>query len=281
VRTAIGVLKYGILGAIMLAIFSNGAIAQVAGDGTLGTQVNGNAIAPCTGTCIITNGATRGANLFHSFRQFSLPNGDVAGFVTTPAIQNVIVRVTGVGSPFISNINGTIAASNPANFFLLNPNGILFGSGHDSTLAERFWRRRQSAQGFVISGIVRGVNNAPTNQAGAITIDATATVQLTQGAAVANEVPPSAIGQGGNINITAATIQAFGGSNIATRSGGGKAENLRVAYAQPHLVTLPLNPNQPLESRAVVTKWVEVDDSAHYNGDCGRNQGHPSSSLDE
>ena len=110
------------------------AQAQIRGDGTLNTQVNGNLTAPCTGTCIITNGTTRGGNLFHSFRQFSLPNGDFAGFVTTPAIQNVIVRVTGVGQPFVSNINGRIATTNaavtvinPTNFFLLNPNGIVFG----------------------------------------------------------------------------------------------------------------------------------------------------------
>ncbi len=118
----------------LLAFYPISTSAQVAGDGTLGTQVNGSTIAPCTGNCIITNGALRGSNLFHSLRQFSLPNGDFAGFVTTPAIQNVIVRVTGVGQPFISNINGTIAtvnanvtAINPTNFFLLNPNGIIFG----------------------------------------------------------------------------------------------------------------------------------------------------------
>lgn len=117
----------GAIAGIILALHPQTTSAQIAGDGTLGTQVNGSAIAPCVGNCIITNGATRGSNLFHSFRQFSLPNGDFAGFVTTPTIQNVIVRVTGVGQPFISNINGTIATSNPANFFLLNPNGILFG----------------------------------------------------------------------------------------------------------------------------------------------------------
>jgi len=87
------------------------------------------------GTCGVINGTTRGSNLFHSFQQFSLPNGDLAAFITNPAIQNVIVRVTGVGQPFISNINGTIATFDttfnlaPRNFFLLNPNGIVFGSG--------------------------------------------------------------------------------------------------------------------------------------------------------
>ena len=35
--------------------------------------------------------------------------------------------MTGVGQSFVSNLNGTIQTSNPVNFFLLNPNGILFG----------------------------------------------------------------------------------------------------------------------------------------------------------
>ncbi|KAM3094410.1 filamentous hemagglutinin N-terminal domain-containing protein [Phormidesmis sp. 146-12] len=123
------------IGGALLVVYPTATLAQVAGDGTLGTEVNGDLTAPCTGTCFITNGSTRGSNLFHSFRQFSLPNGDFAGFIIDPTIQTVIVRVTGVGVPFISNINGIIATTDPTatnvvptNFFLLNPNGIVFGS---------------------------------------------------------------------------------------------------------------------------------------------------------
>lgn len=113
------------------------AEAQVLPDSTLGTQVVPGTPGGCTGgggLCSIFNGSTRGSNLFHSFQQFSLPNGDVAAFITNPDIQNVIVRVTGVGSSFVSNINGTIATTDPTittviptNFFLLNPNGIVWG----------------------------------------------------------------------------------------------------------------------------------------------------------
>ncbi len=108
-------------------MISPSALAQITPDGTLGTQVNGSCIG-AGGTCSITNGATRGSNLFHSFQQFSLPNGDIAQFQSLPTIQNVIVRVTGEGNGFISNLNGTIQTTNPTNFFLLNPNGIVFGS---------------------------------------------------------------------------------------------------------------------------------------------------------
>lgn len=115
-------------GLLSVLVFVLPAYAQIVPDGTLGTQVNG-VCSGVGGTCNITNGSIRGSNLFHSFQQFSLPNGDIANVQTLPAIQNVIVRVTGQGNNFISNINGTIQSTNPINFFLLNPNGITFGSG--------------------------------------------------------------------------------------------------------------------------------------------------------
>ncbi|MGF1482113.1 MAG: filamentous hemagglutinin N-terminal domain-containing protein [Cyanophyceae cyanobacterium] len=76
----------------------------------------------------ITGGVEAGTNLFHSFKQFSVPDGSVARFVNdVSAIENVITRVTG-SSPSI--INGRLEAGGMApnfNLFLLNPNGISFG----------------------------------------------------------------------------------------------------------------------------------------------------------
>ncbi len=125
-----------IVGSTMVAA----AQAQIAGDGTLGTQVNGSLLASCdSGSCLITNGTLRGSNLFHSFGQFSLRNpADTALFVNAPTVQTVIARVTGVGNPFISTINGRITTTNPANFFLLNPNGIVFGPGASLNIGGSF-----------------------------------------------------------------------------------------------------------------------------------------------
>ncbi len=124
------------------------AVAQVTPDGTLGTRVNGSLTSPCTGVCIITDGITRGGNLFHSLNQFSLPNNDVATFLTIPTIQNVIVRITGLGEPFISNINGTIQTSSSINFFLLNPNGIVFGPGVRLNIGGSFLATTASSMHF-------------------------------------------------------------------------------------------------------------------------------------
>ena len=69
--------------------------------------------------------------MFHSFEQFSIPTGGTASFRgVDPEIANVLARVTGSG---ISNIDGLIEVLqtdgrvSSADFFLLNPNGIVFG----------------------------------------------------------------------------------------------------------------------------------------------------------
>ncbi|HEY9729884.1 MAG TPA: filamentous hemagglutinin N-terminal domain-containing protein [Chroococcales cyanobacterium] len=92
--------------------------AQVRSDGTLGTNVT------CTTTCTITGGTTTQGNLFHSFRDFSVPEQGAAIFDNATTIQNIFNRVTGKAT---SNINGLISANGTANVFILNPNGILFG----------------------------------------------------------------------------------------------------------------------------------------------------------
>ena len=94
--------------------------AQVSPDGTLSTTVTN----PDNLNFTINNGDRVGGNLFHSFREFSVPNGGSAVFQNPLDVQNIINRVTG-GS--LSQINGLIQSQGSANLFLLNPAGIFFG----------------------------------------------------------------------------------------------------------------------------------------------------------
>jgi len=95
--------------------------AQITPDGTL--PIN-SIITERENIREITGGTQVGQNLFHSFQEFSVPGGITADFQNSPAIQNIITRITGNS---ISDINGILKARGSANLFLINPNGIRFG----------------------------------------------------------------------------------------------------------------------------------------------------------
>ena len=94
--------------------------AQVVEDDTLSTNVT----TKDNRNFAIDGGEKRGGNLFHSFKEFSIPTNGSATFKNSLAIQNIFSRVTGL-SP--SKIDGLIKNNGSANLFLLNPQGVIFG----------------------------------------------------------------------------------------------------------------------------------------------------------
>jgi filamentous hemagglutinin family protein len=112
-------------------------------DNTLGTQVSGNG-----NNFDITGGLNRGQTLFHSFQDFSVPTNGAANFANPAGIRDMISRVTG-GS--FSDINGRIN-SNGANFFLINPNGIVFGPNAQLNVGRAFMASTANGINLVDAG---------------------------------------------------------------------------------------------------------------------------------
>ncbi|MGC9504097.1 filamentous hemagglutinin N-terminal domain-containing protein [Baaleninema sp.] len=104
-----------------MVLFPLPTLAQIVPDATL---PNPSRVSVEGARTRIDGGTTLGTNLFHSFEAFSIPANAEAVFENTPNIDNIISRVTG-GE--ISRIDGLLQTQGTANFYFLNPNGIVFG----------------------------------------------------------------------------------------------------------------------------------------------------------
>ena len=86
-----------------------------------------------------------GANLFHSFSQFGLNEGQIANFLTNSTIQNILARISGDAS----RINGLITVTGGnSNLFLINPAGIVFGPNASLNVPGSFTATTATNVGF-------------------------------------------------------------------------------------------------------------------------------------
>jgi len=101
------------------------AHAQITLDGSLGPS------GPLSGPGYVIGqnlGQLRGTNLFHSFGQFNVRTGESATFTGPNFVTNVLSRVTGGQLSTIDGLISTRGTMPNANFFLLNPAGVIFGA---------------------------------------------------------------------------------------------------------------------------------------------------------
>ena len=145
--------------AIGLAIgLMEGAVAQIVPDGTLGadgSRVTPNVTIRGSAADRIDGGAQRGQNLFHSFQEFNIGNGQRVYFANPADVRNILTRVTGNN---LSNIQGTLGVQGGANLFLMNPNGIVFGQNARLDIGGSFVGTTANAIGFGNQGFFSATN---------------------------------------------------------------------------------------------------------------------------
>ncbi|MEH2429643.1 MAG: filamentous hemagglutinin N-terminal domain-containing protein [Nostoc sp.] len=206
------------------------AQAQIIPDNTLSSeasQLKQNLIINGTLGDKIEGGATRGSNLFHSFSEFNIENGQRVYFANPTGIENILTRVTGGNA---SNIFGTLGVDGAANLFLINPNGILFGQNARLDVQGSFVGTTANGVQFGNQGIFSATNpQAPP----LLTVNPSALWfnQLNQGAAIQNNsiaragtdpagfnvyglrVPDgkSLLLVGGNVSMDGGELNAYGG----------------------------------------------------------------------
>ncbi|NEQ20141.1 MAG: S-layer family protein [Microcoleus sp. SIO2G3] len=117
----------------------------------LGTQVE--ALTPLVDQ--IQGGTQQDSNLFHSFREFNVPEGRSVYFENPAGVTNILSRVTGNN---LSNILGTLGVGTPgalgtANLFLINPHGIIFGANARLDIGGSFVGTTANAIAFDNQGI--------------------------------------------------------------------------------------------------------------------------------
>ncbi|MBP0016568.1 MAG: filamentous hemagglutinin N-terminal domain-containing protein [Cyanobacteria bacterium SBLK] len=174
-----------------------------------------------------------GGNLFHSFGQFGLNAHEMANFLSSPQVQNILGRVTG-GDPSI--INGLIQVTGGnSNLYLMNPAGIVFGNGASLQVSGDFFATTATGIGFngnwfeaMGSNDYGTLNGNPTHFA----------FDLVNAGTIVN---------GGNLGVnTGQNLTLLGGSVVNTGNLTAKGGNIAIAAVPGTSLVRISSPNNVL-----------------------------------
>ncbi|HEY9909486.1 MAG TPA: filamentous hemagglutinin N-terminal domain-containing protein, partial [Thermosynechococcaceae cyanobacterium] len=196
---------------IAFALFGCPVAAQVVPDQSLGREQS--IVVPSVPlgglpASRVDGGAARGANLFHSFAQFNIGQGERVFFANPISISNIITRVTGGGR---SSIAGTLGVNGSANLFLINPQGILFAPTAQLALRGSFFA--STAQSVVFADGTQFSATSP--QAPLLTVSAPVGLQLGQSPAPIQVQGARLVIPGRTLGLVGGTIDLQGGTVAA------------------------------------------------------------------
>ena len=133
-----------------LTLTTPASAAGITTDGTIGPATTLNPVGKNI-TIPASLGQQKGANLFHSFRDFNVDTGYNATFTGSAGTTNVIGRVTGGNASWI---DGKLGCEIPgANLWLLNPFGLLFGPNAYLDIKGSFYASTADALHFSDGGV--------------------------------------------------------------------------------------------------------------------------------
>ena len=227
---------------ILILSYSVPIRAQIIPDNTLGSE--NSSIAPFQINGInfnlINGGAQRGVNLFHSFSDFNVGDGQRVYFANPSNVQNILTRVTGGNA---SNILGTLGVTGAANLFLINPSGILFGKNASLDVRGSFLATTASGIKFDNQGLFSAANpEAPallTVNPSALLFNQIQPANITNLSQAPAGVSPtgeivtglrvadarSLLLVGGNVNINSGALRAYEGNvEIAAVAAPGEVK---------------------------------------------------------
>ncbi|WP_446335460.1 CHAT domain-containing protein [Coleofasciculus sp. G1-WW12-02] len=219
-----------------------------------------------TGTVVTINGnqydifggslSGDGANLFHSLQEFELSANEIANFLSTPNIQNILGRVVGGNASMIDGLIQVTGGN--ANLFLINPAGIVFGVNSRLNVMGDFTATTATGIGFEDNGWFNafGDNNYET----LIGNPSQFAFDLAQSGSIVNE-GNLAVGEGQTLTLLGGSVTNQGeltapGGNINIAAVAG--ENL-VRVSQPgHLLSLEFVPPQDGEGGVIPVQPLDL-----------------------
>ncbi len=191
-----------------LSYYPSQVQAQLIPDRTLGTE--NSIVTPQGLQYLIEGGAIRDSNLFHSFLEFNINEGQNVYFANPAGILNILTRVTGANP---SDIFGNLGVDGAANLILINPNGINFGANASLDISGSFFAT--TADSVVFDNFTFSAINPTAPPLIAINIPlglqygANAGNIDVQGASLSVEENLALLG--GNVSVNGATLEAPGG----------------------------------------------------------------------